>query len=79
MSVEQGFENGNTQVRDLDEAFGNIVRAGLDAAYSDVTTATEEMTVPYGAFTEDVSKLDETRAPMASATGYTGPNAEESC
>jgi hypothetical protein len=76
----EGYPTGGNgiEVGDLGADFASIIKAGLDPAYVDGPAATESLTTPFGSFTEDVSALDTTRAPLATSTGYTGPNAEES-
>lgn len=76
MSAENPF-SGSVEVGNLGAEFEGIVQANFDPAYVD-GPAPEEMTVPYGPFTTEVEGLDVSRLPMATSTGYTGNNAEES-
>ncbi|HTH72757.1 MAG TPA: hypothetical protein VL737_05370 [Candidatus Pristimantibacillus sp.] len=75
MSAENPF-SGGVAVGNLGAEFESIVQAGLDPTYVDGPAA--EQTVPYGQFTPEVGDVDVTRAPMATSTGYTGNNSEES-
>jgi hypothetical protein len=76
MSEKLSLGGGYTNVEDAGAAFEGIVQAGLDPNYV-AEAAPVEPTIPFGQFTQG-EQVDERRAPMATSTGYTGNNAEES-
>ena len=69
---------GNQIVEMSDVAgFAEIVQGGLDPAYESSPAPLE--IVPFGPFTPaDEAQLNDQRAALASSTGYTGNNTEES-
>ena len=58
-------------------AFEGIVQAGLDSTFLDTEPAPVEQ-VPFGQFTVGDEPEDGRRAALATSTGHTGNNAEES-
>ena len=65
---------GTTEALDVDAEFTNLIGAEFGA----LALAGANETIPFGAFTEGPVAPDAVRGAMATATGYTGPNAEES-
>jgi hypothetical protein len=58
----------------------DAIAGELDPAYVVGGHVPEEQTVrPFGLFTEGDVAIDGRRAALATATGYTGNNGEESC
>jgi hypothetical protein len=76
MSEQLSSGGDYTNVEDLNGVFESIVQENLDPNYT-AGQAPVEPEVPFGVFTEG-EKADERRAPMATSTGYTGNNTEES-
>ena len=63
---------------DHNAAFEAIVRASLDPNFgADPAANSAETQVPFGLFSEN-HDVDQLRVPMATATGWTGNNGEES-
>lgn len=65
------------EVLDVGDAFTGIAQ-GLDLAYQPTSSAEDPPIEPFGMFTEGGDGHNAARTPMATATGYTGNNAEES-
>jgi len=85
MSVEAPVERLTLSGQDVERQFGEITSRlqGFDEGFTlgpaAVQGEIESEAVPFGRFSENVgSQLDEWKKAMATSTGYTGNNAEES-
>jgi hypothetical protein len=65
---------GTTEALTVNEEFADLIGREFGA----LALAGADETVPFGAFTEGPVAPDHLKGAMATATGYTGPNAEES-